>query len=150
MTSYVSPSFAMTPTRFHPSPRLVMTSYASLPFVPTRHRSPNFLRVSMRCPDLPSLPMISYASTSTCHPSSSSATYKCLKWFKSLQRLLIYLFIYHSYSLEPVGYGRYRKEISINKSSKTDMRKQARRPDKGNPPPGRRLPQSIRAPLYQN
>jgi hypothetical protein len=63
---------------------------------------------------------------------------------------VIYLFIYHSYSLEPVGYGRYRKEISINKSSKTDMRKQARRPDKGNPPPGRRLPQSIRAPLYQN
>jgi hypothetical protein len=63
---------------------------------------------------------------------------------------LFILFIYHSYSLEPVGYGRYRKEISINKSSKTDMRKQARRPDKGNPPPGRRLPQSIRAPLYQN
>ena len=29
-----------------------------------------------------------------------------------------HLFIYCSYSLEPVGYGRYRKEISINKSSK--------------------------------
>jgi len=42
----------------------------------------------------------------------------------------IYLFIYYSYSLEPVGYGWYRKEISINKSSKTDMRKQARKPDK--------------------
>jgi len=52
------------------------------------------------------------------------------------------LFIYCLYSLEPVGYGRYRKEISINKSSKTDMRKQARKPDKGNPPPGCRLPQS--------
>ena len=52
-------------------------------------------------------------------------------------------FISCSYSLEPVGYSRYRKEISINKSSKTDMRKQARKPDTGNPPPGRRLPQSI-------
>ena len=62
----------------------------------------------------------------------------------------IYLFIYCSYSLEPVGYGRYRKGISINKSSKTDIRKQARKPDKENPPPGRRLPQSIRAQLYKN
>jgi len=40
--------------------------------------------------------------------------------------------------------------ISINKSSKTDMRKQARKPDKGNPAPDRRLPQSIRAQLYKN
>jgi len=45
---------------------------------------------------------------------------------------------------------RYRKEISINNSSKPDMRKQARKPDKGNPPPGRRLSQSIRAQLYKN
>jgi len=42
------------------------------------------------------------------------------------------------------SYGRYRKEISINKSSKTDIRKQARNP------PGRRLPQPIRAQLYKN
>jgi len=42
-----------------------------------------------------------------------------------------------------------RKEISINKSSKTDTRNQARKADKGNPPPGRRLPQSIRAQLYK-
>ena len=39
-------------------------------------------------------------------------------------------FIYCPYSLEPVGYGRYRKEVRINKSSKTDMRKQARKLDK--------------------
>jgi len=64
--------------------------------------------------------------------------------------LFIYLFIYYSYSLEPVGYARYRKEISINKSSKTDIRKQARKPNKGNPPLGRRLPQSIRIQLYKN
>ena len=32
--------------------------------------------------------------------------------------------------------------------SKTDIRKQARNPDKRNPPPGRHLPQSIRAQLY--
>ena len=50
----------------------------------------------------------------------------------------------------PVGYGRYRKERSNNKSSKIDMRKQVRKPGKGNPPPGRRLPQSIRAQLYKN
>jgi len=40
-----------------------------------------------------------------------------------------------------------RKEISINKNSKTDMRKQARKPDNGNPPPGR---QTIRAQLYKD
>jgi len=61
----------------------------------------------------------------------------------------VFIYYYCSYSLEPVGYGRYRKEISINKSSKTELRKQARKPDKGNPPPGHRLPQSIRAQLYK-
>ena len=54
-------------------------------------------------------------------------------------KFLVYLFIYCSYSLEPEGYGRYGKERSINKSinksSKTDVRKQARKPDKGNPLP---------------
>jgi len=62
---------------------------------------------------------------------------------------VIYLFIYCSYSLEPAGYGRWREEIN-NKSSKTDMRKQARKSDKGNSPPGCRLPQSIHAQLYKN
>ena len=47
--------------------------------------------------------------------------------------------IYCSYSLEPVGYK------GINKSSKTDARKQARKTDNGNPPPDRR----IRAQLYK-
>ena len=38
--------------------------------------------------------------------------------------LNFYVFNY----LELVGYGRYRKERSINESSKTDIRKQARKP----------------------
>jgi len=65
--------------------------------------------------------------------------------------LHIDLFIYLLFiQLGAVGNGRHREEISINKSSKTDMRKQARKPDAGNPPPGRRLPQSIRAQLCKN
>ena len=46
----------------------------------------------------------------------------------------LYLFVVRS--VEPVGYGRYRKERSINKSSKTEIRQQARKPDKGNRAPG--------------
>ena len=43
------------------------------------------------------------------------------------------------------SYSGYRKEISINESSKTDMRKLARKSDKGNPPPAGPPP----APIHQ-
>jgi len=42
------------------------------------------------------------------------------RFARHVKGLFFYVFIYCSYSLEPVGYGRYRKEISINGSSKTD------------------------------
>jgi len=64
-----------------------------------------------------------------------------LGYLASASVVVTTLFIYCSYSLEPVGYDRYRNEKGINKSSKIDMRKQARKPDKGNNPPGRCLPQ---------
>jgi len=63
--------------------------------------------------------------------------------FCVLSTVFIYLPIYCSYSLEPVGYGRYRKGINNNGSSQTDVLKQTRKPDERNPPPGRRHPRSV-------